>query len=48
MYAAQNYLNSPIAKDLYDHPHKTTKLEVPKNNSLTDSMLRSTLGCEEK
>jgi hypothetical protein len=40
-----------INKNQYNNPKmlvKSQKLSIPKANTLTDSLLRSTLGCDEK
>lgn len=37
-----------VSQELYSSPMEKSTLEVPKQNSLTDNMMRSTLGCEER
>jgi hypothetical protein len=42
-------MGNQINKELYnDAVRNPIKLSVPKYNSLTDTMMRTTLGCEDK
>jgi hypothetical protein len=46
--AATQYLSCQVPQELYLQIGDAQPLVVPKSNSLTDNLLRTTLGCEEK
>ena len=48
-FAAQNYARQQVQQELYAEPMmKAVKLEIPKANSLTDSLIKNSMGCEDR